>query len=52
MATPNDSTKPSNTQRANAVARRRVWSKLADWKVLNMAKLSSIASFDLLKPSF
>ena len=30
MATPNDSTKPSNTQRANAVARRRVWSKLAD----------------------
>ncbi len=26
MATPKDSTKPSNTQRANAVARRRVWS--------------------------
>jgi hypothetical protein len=26
MATPMDSTKPSNTQRTNAVARRRVWS--------------------------
>jgi hypothetical protein len=35
MATPNDSTKPSNTQRANALARRRFWSIWA----LNMIKL-------------
>lgn len=41
MAAPKDSTKPSNTQRANAVAWRRVWSRDS----LNMAELSPMNPF-------
>jgi hypothetical protein len=48
MATPNDSTKPNNTHRASAVARRRVWSKDADLEGLNMYELSPKLLFRII----
>lgn len=48
IATPKDSTKPSNTQRARAVARRRVCNR----ESFNMAKLSLMKLFQMVKASF
>jgi ribosome biogenesis SPOUT family RNA methylase Rps3 len=48
IATPNDNTKPSNTQRAKEVARRKVWSR----ELFNIAKLSLMTSFQIVKASF
>ena len=48
MATPKDNTKPSNTQRASTVVRRKVWSR----ESFNIAKLSLMTSFQIVKASF